>query len=73
MNTRNQELYIAHMPLILRAKQELSDKIWKFKSKSADPRQTVTNIVMGYTRKRNLFLPVWADEPKLWEPKGVEV
>ncbi len=31
--------------------------------------EQLTKFFMGYTRKRNLLVPEWADDPKLWTPK----
>jgi hypothetical protein len=31
-------------------------------------KKEATSLIMGYTRKRELFLPHWADDDKLWTP-----
>lgn len=35
---------------------------------SSQTKDRATKVVMGFTRKRNLFLPHWADDDTLWQP-----
>lgn len=43
---------------------------WSSSLLTPETRTAATNIIMGFTRKRELFLPHWADDDKLWLPKG---
>lgn len=36
-------------------------------------KQKAIDCLMGFTRKRNLFVPLWADEPSLWVPQQAQV
>lgn len=41
---------------------------WGSTSLKPEKKGIATDIIMGFTRKRELFLPHWADDDKLWLP-----
>ena len=36
-----------------------------------DKLESIIKLMMGYTRKRNLLVPAWADDAKIWERNPV--
>jgi hypothetical protein len=42
------------------------EEVWNRLHRNETVNETVIKIIMGYTRKRGLFVPEWSDDDKFW-------
>ena len=55
--------------LDVKAKKVFGMKRWGFGSLAKMPLASVIKFTLGWTRKRKLLVPEWADDSKLWVPE----
>jgi len=50
----------------------IRDRLVRLRGMPNDPalKKSIKGVMLGYTRKRNLFLPEWADDKSFWNERS---
>jgi hypothetical protein len=57
-----------HRDTYIKKIQELGGKLSRYGATDPATHPSITKLMLGYTRKRHLLIPEWADDDRLWVP-----